>query len=452
MTETIAATRQESGTFRRVLHAAATVAIFSAAVKMIATAKEFVLAGVYGRSDAMDAFLIAFMVPNLLINLFAESMNQALIPTLVRVRMHEGLERAQQLLAHSTMRLTLLLIAASVAMAALAPIAFPLIASNFAAPKLAISIHMFYALLPVILLSGIASNCAAVLNTMERFAIPALAPALMPLAMMACALLLGRQFGIWAIVYGTLLGTAVYAVLMACLMNGHGYRFALRWGGYSEAAHEVARQYGPVLLSSVVASGGLLADQVMAAMLPAGSVSALVYAGRFTSVVVTLVAGAIAASLTPHFSVLVAERNWNGCRRSLRHWTLMIAAVSVPTAIALIACAPLIVRLTLEHGVFSKRDTAAVTPVMAMYALQIPFFAISRVYYRFVLAMRRTDLILYCGIMNLILDIALNLLLMRWLGLAGIALATSLWTMATLAFLWFWSRKLLAGQPAMHLQ
>ena len=62
-------------------------------VKLAATGKEFVLAGIYGRSDAMDAFLAAFLIPNLLINLIAESMNQALIPTLIRVRIHEGRER-----------------------------------------------------------------------------------------------------------------------------------------------------------------------------------------------------------------------------------------------------------------------------------------------------------------------------------------------------------------------
>jgi putative peptidoglycan lipid II flippase len=198
-----------------------------------------------------------------------------------------------------------------------------------------------------------------------------------------------------------------------------------------------------VLLSSVVASGGLLADQAMAAMLPPGSVSALVYAGRFTSVVVTLLAGALASALTPHFSVLVADQDWSGCKRSLRRWAGLTVLVSVPIAIVLVAGAPLLVRLTLQHGVFTAHDTAVVVPVMAMYALQIPFFAVSRVYYRFVLAMRRTDLILYCGIINLVLDIVLNIVLMRWMGLAGIALATSIWTAATLAFLWFWSYQLL---------
>ena len=86
------------------------------------------------------------------------------------------------------------------------------------------------------------------------------------------------------------------------MMKAHGYRFSLWWHGSNEATREVAHQYGPVLLSAVVASSGLLVDQAMAAMLPAGSVSALVFANRFVSVVVTLMAGAVASALTPYFS------------------------------------------------------------------------------------------------------------------------------------------------------
>jgi putative peptidoglycan lipid II flippase len=59
--------------------------------------------------------------------------------------------------------------------------------------------------------------------------------------------------------------------------------------------------------------------------------------------------------------------------------------------------------------------------------------------------MRRTDLIFYCGGLNLALDVVLNLVLMRWMGVAGIALATSLWTVSTLAFLWYWSNRLLTN-------
>ena len=200
---------------------------------------------------------------------------------------------------------------------------------------------------------------------------------------------------------------------------------------------------GSALKFSWLASGGLLVDQSMAAMLPAGSVSALVYASRFVSVVLTLLAGAVSTAVTPYFSRMIAHRDWSGCRNTLRTWGWLTALVSVPLAAALIAGAHLLIRITLQHGAFGPHDTAVVTPVLALYALQIPFFVISRVFYRFLVAMRRTDLILYCGILNLALDIVLNMILMRWLGVAGIALATSLWTVSTFFFLWYWTRKIL---------
>jgi putative peptidoglycan lipid II flippase len=428
---------------RRIFRAAASVTAAGILVKIVATFKEIAVAGAYGRSDAMDAFLAAALIPGLLINLISESMNQALVPTLIRVREREGHDRAQELLSSSMLWMCVLLAAASTAMALSARGFFPLIASNFPAAKLDLSVRIFYALLPVVLITGIATNCTAVLNTFDRFALPALAVAINPIVIMAGALLLSSRLGIWAMVYATLAGALVHAVVVAGMMDAHGYRFRLRWHGMTEATREVARQYGPVLLSGVVASGGLLVDQSMAAMLPAGSVSALVYANRFVSVVLTLLAGAVSTAVTPYFSRMIALQDWVGCRHTLRTWVRLTAMVSAPIAIALIAGSRLLVRVTFQHGAFGARDTAVVAPVLMMYAIQIPFFVCSRVFYRFLVAMRRTDLIFYCGTLNLILDIVLNLILMRWFGIAGIALATSLWTVSTFLFLWYWTARLL---------
>jgi putative peptidoglycan lipid II flippase len=212
----------------------------------------------------------------------------------------------------------------------------------------------------------------------------------------------------------------------------------------------VARQYGPVLLSSVVASGGLLVDQAMAAMLPAGSVSALVFGNRFVSVIVTLLAGAVSSAVVPHFSAMIAHRDWQSCRDTLRTWARLTALASVPIAVILMISARPLVQITLQHGAFGPGDTKVVASVLIMYAIQIPFFVVSRVFYRFLVAMRRTDLVLYCGVLNLVLDVGLNLILMRWLGIAGIALATSLWCVSTLLFLWYWSRRLLSVECANH--
>jgi putative peptidoglycan lipid II flippase len=433
---------------RSILRAALWVGAAGIVVKLIATAKEIAVASVYGRSDAIDAFFAAALIPGLLVNLISESMNQALVPTLVRVREKEGRERAQQLLSSSMLWMCLMLGVVSLLMALLARGFFPLIASNFAPDKLALSIRLFYGLLPIVLLTGIATNCTAILNTLDRFALPALAPAVISVSIIAGALFLGSRFGVWAMVYATLAGSLLHVVLVAWMMEAHGYPFRLRWHGMNAATREVAGQYGPVLLSSLVSSGGLLVDQSMAAMLVAGSVSALVYANRFVSVVLTLLAGAVSTAIVPYFSRMIAHRDWAGCRQTIRTWVRLTALVSAPIAILLIAGARPLVRLAYQHGRFGAGDTSIVAAVLAMYAVQIPFYVTSRVYYRFIVAMRRTDLVLYCGIINLGLDIVLNLILMHWFGVAGIALATSLWTVSTFFFLWYWSRKLLKRAQA----
>ncbi len=430
---------------RRILRAAVSVAAAGILVKVVATFKEFAVAGVYGRSDAMDAFLAAFLIPNLLINLISESMNQALVPTLIRVREREGHARAQQLLSSSMLWVCLLLTVATVAMAMGARGFFPLIASHFPAEKLALAMRIFYALLPVVLITGIASNCTAVLNSFDRFVMPALAPVATPAAIILGALVWGGRYGIWAMVYATLIGALLHAGVVAWMMDRRGYRFRLWWHGATEATREVAHQYGPVLLSGVVASGGLLVDQAMAAMLPAGSVSALAYANRFVSVVMTLLAGAVSSAVVPHFSRMIAHEDWAGCRHTLRTWVRLTAMVSTPIALVLIVGSHWLIRAAFQHGAFKAEDTALVTPVLMMYAIQIPFFVSSRVFYRFLVALRRADLIFYCGALNLALDVVLNLVLMRWMGVAGIALATSLWTVSTFVFLWYWSWKLLPG-------
>ncbi len=429
---------------RRILVAAGSMAAAGAVVKLASTCKELVVAGIYGRSDAMDAFLAAFLIPNLLINLIAESMNQALIPTLIRVRIHEGQERARQLLSRAMISLSGQLMVASLGMAALAPAIFPLIGSGFSSAKLNLSVRMFYGLLPVVVLTGIATSFTAVLNTLDRFAAPALAQLPLPVSIVAGALLLNRRCGIWALVYATVFGACVHTALVAWMLNRQGYAPRLERLRNHEATREISRQYLPVLLSSVVASAGLLVDQAMAAMLPAGSVSSLVFANRFVSVIVTLMAGALASAITPYISGIIAQRQWEQCRRTLRTWSWALAGISIPIAVLLIAGAQPLVSLTLQHGAFGANDTTVVKSVLAMYAIQIPFFVVSRVYYRFVVAMRRTDIVLYCGLVNLVLDVILNLVFMRRFGVAGIALATSCWSAGTLLFLWYWAKRLLA--------
>ncbi len=442
------APRRNAGFNHLIFRAALSAGAAGLIVKLVAIFKEMAVAGVYGRSDGIEAFFAAALLPTLLINLISESMNQALIPTFVRVRDLEGRARAQELFSNAMLWMCFLLALVIGLMAIAARGIFPLIASHFPPPKLALSIRMFYVLLPVVLLTGVATLCTGVLNTFDRFALPALAPVVNSIAIILGTLLMGGRLGIWAMVYATLAGALAHAALLGGMLVRHGMSLRLRWHGMTAATREVGRQYVPVLLSGVVASGGLVVDQAMAAMLPAGSVSALVYASRFVSVILTLLAGSLSTAVTPYFSEMIAHGDWTECRRTLRTWLRATLLVSSSVAVTLMLAGGPLVRATLQHGAFRPQDTRIVTRVMVMFAIQIPFFAASRVHYRFLVAMRRTDLVFYCGTMNLALDVVLNLLLMRWLGVAGIALATSLWSVSAFLFLWHWTRHLMPKEKA----
>ena len=435
---------------RRILHAAMIVTFVGVLVKVVATAKEFIVAGVFGRSDEMDAFLIAYLVPGVLMNLFSDSMNQALIPTLVRVKEVDGHCKAQNLLSSALFSTCIFATAGSLLMAVAARVFFPIIFMQFPAHKLLLAEQLFYGLLPIVLLCSVASNCTAVVNTTERFALPALAMVSTPLAIIIAMWLLAPRLGIWSMVFANLTGELLRVVVVVWFMQGHGYRFNLRWHGFSPQFREVVQQYGLVLLSGLVASGGLLVDQGMAATLPSGSVSTLVYANRFVAVVLNLLAGSIGTAITPYFSKLVAQRDWAACRRTVNTYVWITALISIPVALTMIFGSHLLVRLAFQHQAFGLQDTAAVSRVQAMYAIQVPFYIVSRVFYRYLVAIRRTSLTLYCGAISLFLDVIFNLSLMRVYGVAGIALATSLWTIISCGFLAYWTYRLLPVSEPMQ--
>ena len=181
----------------------------------------------------MDAFLAAALIPSLLVNLISESMNQALVPTLIRVREQEGRERAQQLLSSSMLWICLLLGAAIGVMALLAHGFFPLIASHFPPAKLELSDP------PLLRAAAHRSDHRHrhQLHGGPQHSRPLRASragahgyfGLRSSARSACCSAAASASGPWST--ATLAGSLLHAVIVAWMMERRGYRFRLRWHG-----------------------------------------------------------------------------------------------------------------------------------------------------------------------------------------------------------------------------
>lgn len=409
---------------RRIFSAAIIVGLLTGCVSLAILARELIVASTFGAGDAVDAFLIAFLLPTFLMNVIAGSMSAVFIPAYVRVREAEGHEEAQRLFSSITVLSVCLLVGVAILLAVAGPYLLPLLGSGFDPAKLLLTQQLFYILLPGIVLYGLVSIWGAVLNASKRFALVAFTPALVPLTVIAL-LLVGKTWGITAMAIGTLGGYAVQLLVLSVALRRQGIALLPRRGGMHPAVRQVVNQYMPMVAAAVLMSSTLLVDQSLAATLGSGSVAVLGYGNKIIVLVLALGATAVRTAVLPYFSGMVALGEWRAVRHTLRTYTGLILLSAVPLAIALAVLAGPMVQLLFQRGAFTAENTAVVSRVQSMYAIQIPFYILGSLVTPLISSLRENRVLLWSAVISLSLDIVLDLLFMRLFGVAGIALSTS---------------------------
>jgi len=430
-------------TNRKIFRAATVIAICACVAKLTSTAKELVVANQFGRSDALDAFLIAFLLPSFVVNLVAGSFNAALIPTFIQVREREGHQAAQRLFSSVMIWSLSLLGGIAILLGLLAPYYLPLVGSGFSPDKLRLTRQLLYVLLPFVVLTGLVVNWGAVLNAGERFALPAISLMLTPVVIMVLLLLAGRRWGVFPLALGTVMGAVAEATFLGWTLKKRGVSLKAAWHGLDHNMRQVVAQYVPMVAAAFLMGSTSLIDQSMAAMLKPGSVAALNYGTKVISVVLAIGSSPLATAVLPYFSRMVAQQDWAGCRHTLKTYSALIFLVTVPITIGLVLFSHPLVRILFERGAFTGKDTAIVSSVLVMYSIQIPFYAGGMLLVRFLASLKRNYLLMYGAILSLTLDIILNLVLMKFLGVSGIALSTSIVHVASFLFLGFWAIRLI---------
>jgi len=429
-------TKTESDSInQKIFRAAVIIGLLTLVTRAGAIVKELAVARTFGRSDAMDAFLIAFLLPSFFVTLIMGAAGSALVPVFVATRQNKGQEAAETLLSSLIVITVAALSVLALLMCSFAPYYLPYMAHAFSPEKLRLTRELLYLLAPWLIFNGVGQLATSVLNAGEKFALPALVPLATPLIIIACVTLGAEKMGAFALVAGSLTGSVLEATLLVKLLRDHGIRPRLRWGGLDSSLRMVLVQYAPLLAGAFLMASVAVVDQSMAAMLPAGSVSALGYANRIVSGIAALGANAISAATLPYFSRMAAASDWAGCRHTLKRYVALIAAITIPFTLLLIAFSRPIARLLYQRGAFTAADTELVSHIQSFFALQIPFLLLCALLVRFLSAIRRNDLLMYGCAINLTINITLNFALMKIWGVSGIALSTSVVHFVSFLFL-----------------
>jgi putative peptidoglycan lipid II flippase len=424
-----------SASFWAVLRAAITVGGISVAVKVVSVLKEGIVAYRVGTAPELDAFLLAYAFPLFFLNVLSGSLAAAFVPVYVRVRRAEGEHAANALALRLTWQLVATLVLATLVLAPVCNLAVRLIV-NFDAETLDLATTLLYVLMPVLVLNGLTGFWSGFLNARSKFAVAAGAPLATPLFVAVALLFLWDRFGIYTIVLGTLVGGAMELLAVGFASKREGLPllstpdFALARGA------RVLAEFAGAAGGNVLIGATVLVDQAMAASLAPGSVAALGYGLRVPNALLTVGTMALATAILPQLSELVANKRFDELRDLLRRYSILTLGVSIPVTLLLIASSALLIGLLFERGSFTPNDVALVADVQSAFAVQIPFFAWSIIAVRLLSALQANRYLVIGAAISLLLDVVLNLVFSAYLGVTGIALATSVVYMISCAFLW----------------
>jgi putative peptidoglycan lipid II flippase len=409
----------------RIFTAVVLIAALASLVKVVSLAKEMLIARTFGAGDALDAFYVAILLPGFLSSIIVNSFGSAFVPTYIQVRETEGDLAAQRLFSTVAVFSLAALLGLSLFLVLTAQWLLPVIGSGFGPEKLALTRTLLFVLLASLSANGLSVLWRAVLNARECFALTALAPIMNPVIILIAIMANSGSRRIYALALGTVLGTIGELAIAGYGLWRRGIPIIPRWYGLTGPVRQVLRQSAPVAAGALLLSSSTLIDQSMAAMLGAGSVAALNYANKLTSLLLSIGVSSLATAVLPSFSRLSAKQDWAGLRHVLNTYTNLIALVTVPLTVIMIIFSETLIATFFQRGAFTRQDTYLVARVQSLFFLQLPFYTIGMLYVTAISSLRRNQILMWGTSISISVNLLLNLLFMRILGLPGIALSTS---------------------------
>lgn len=397
--------------------------------RVLGLIREVLIAQMFHISLLASAFFTAFRLPNLFRRLLAEgSLTAAFVPTLQEVIQEQGRPGAFALLNNVASWLALV----TTTLVALAMLVFSqtwLLGQHD--EKWGLAAHLTVILFPYLIFVSLAAVFSATLQVLERFTEPALSPIWLNLVMIASLGAAGwglADTGLEQIHWlcaGALVGGFLQMAVPAAVLIREGWR--PRWDlARSPRLRAIALMMVPGIFGTAIYQVNQYVSQVLAYNINESGAAALNYASRLMELPIGVFAIAIATVVYPLIARHAVDRNFEVMGDDYRKGLRLILMINVPAAIGLLLLSEPIVRLIFEHGLFTASATALTGPILTLLAIGLPCFSIVSLTTRAFYAMRDTRTPVRIALVNFFINIGLSLVLMRYIAVAGLALASTI--------------------------
>ena len=391
-----------------------------------------------GATGSTDAFFVAFRIPNFLRRLFAEgAFSQAFIPILSEYKEKRSNQELQTLINHVSGTLGLILVLITAVGVIFAPILIYIFAPGFIDEphRFDLAAQMLRITFPYILFISLTALSGSILNTFNRFAVPAFTPTLLNLSLIAVTLWLAPKLEqpVVALAWGVFIAGVAQLLFQIPFLYKLGYLPRFKLHGAKEGVRKIIRLMLPAIFGSSVVQINLLINTLIASFLAVGSISWLYISDRFVELPLAIFGVATATIILPRLSKQFVNNSTAGFNQTL-DWALRLSLlIAVPSMLGLILLAKPILTSLIQYREFTALDTLMASMSLMTYAFGLPAFILIKVLAPGFYSRQDTKTPVKIGIIAMFCNIVLNIgFVLAWSHWqltgphAALALATSI--------------------------
>lgn len=419
---------------KAVLLSSIKMAVATFCSRILGLVREQVMAATFGASGLTDAFLVAYRIPNLLRDLFAEgAFSSAFVPTFIEQN-QIGKEKARQLLWALFILLGLTTLFFSGVIFVFAEELISVFAPSFKQDpeKFEITVNLTKIMSPFLLFVSIAALFMGVLNSLKVFFIPSLAPAFFNITMIVCMIVLPGYFisqdipAVYSLGVGAFFGGLIQALVQIPLIIKKGFSPTKPKQVFTKESKKVVKLLGPGLIGFAATQVNMLITTILASGTIVGAVSWLSYAFRMFQLPVGILGVSIGNSNLVHFSAAWKDKNFDKARELVGGSYFLSVFLVLPPMVGLLVFNDEIIKLVFERGKFSPDSTMQTAKALKWYALGLPFYGIYKIFVPTFYAIDRQKIPVYCSIFSIAANIAFCILLTPIYGFEVLAFGTTL--------------------------
>lgn len=423
------------------------VGLWTLVSRVTGFARDVLLAGMLGAGTMMDAFTVAFRLPNHFRAIFAEgAFNTAFVPAFTRIRTVTGDLAAARFQGQVLSLVMLSQFVLLVLVMAFTPGFVRLLAPGFVdrPDALALATDLTRITFPYLGLITLVVLWTGVLNAEKRFVEGAAAPVLLNFAMIS-TLLAGAMFTTLA--HAAAWGVLIAGFLEAGLLFWGAWRAGLiahpRLPALDEEVKRFFKAFGPAVIGSAGVQLAMLADTIIVTFLPSGGASSLYYADRLYQLPIGVIGIAAGTVLLPEMSRLISGGHETEAHRQQNRSLALSWLLAMPFFAAFLIIPETIVSAMFERGAFGTAATAGTAKVLAAYAVGLPAIVAIRSIVASFHARGDTTTPLYASLSAIAINLALKLVFWKSMGAAGLAIATAAGAIAnfTILYVLAWRQK-----------